>query len=445
MLHQRLAELEREGRPIRVGIIGAGTFGTQIVAQTCRIQGMRVAAIADLKPERAVRALSLGGVPREDIQVAKTAGEIDQAMDRDRPAVTAGAEELLGSRVDVVVEATGIPEVGAANGYRAIQQKKHLVMVTVEADILVGTLLKRMADRAGLLYSMAYGDEPALAAELCDWARSLGFKLIASGKGTRFKLSFRKANPDDVPRMYGFKGKDYNASMFCSFLDGTKHSIEMAALSNATGLVPDIRGMHFPTADLREIPDKLCRKDLGGVLENDGVVEAVSSIFPDDTPVERSLRGGLYAVVEGQDDFPVESMASYGEITGMIIGARSKHAMIYRPQHFIGHEVPIGIARLMIYREPVASVIGQISEVVAAAKKPLKAGTVLDGEGGYATYGMVERAEVARQEQLVPIGLTHGAEVIEDIPEDGMVTYDNVRLVESELLQLRKKQDELTG
>jgi predicted homoserine dehydrogenase-like protein len=134
MLHQRLAELEREGRPIRVGIIGAGTFGTQIVAQTCRIQGMRVAAIADLKPERAARALSLGGVPREEVQVAKTAGEIDQAMDRGRPAVTAGAEELLGSRVDVVVEATGIPEVGAANGYRAIQQKKHLVMVTVEAD-----------------------------------------------------------------------------------------------------------------------------------------------------------------------------------------------------------------------------------------------------------------------------------------------------------------------
>ena len=163
MLHQRLAELESEGRPIQVGIIGAGTFGTQIVAQTCRMQGMRIAAIADLKLERAVRALSLGGVPREDVQVAETARGIDQAMDRDRPAVTARAADLLGSRVDVVVEATGIPEVGAVNGYRAIQHKKNLVMVTVEADVLVGTLLKRMADRAGLLYSMAYGDEPALA------------------------------------------------------------------------------------------------------------------------------------------------------------------------------------------------------------------------------------------------------------------------------------------
>ena len=331
MLHRRLAQLEKEGRPIRVGIIGAGTFGTQIVAQTCRMKGMRVAAIADLKPERAVRALGLGGVPREDVRVAKTAGEIDRAMDEDRPAVTAGAEELLGSRVDVVVEATGVPEVGAANGYRAIRQNKHLVMVTVEADILVGSLLKRMADRAGLLYSMAYGDEPALAAELCDWARTLGFKLIASGKGTRFKLAFRKANPDDVPRMYGFKGKDYNASMFCSFLDGTKHSIEMAALSNATGLVPDIRGMHFPTADLARDPRQAlpqgARRRSGEPM---GVVEAVSSIFPDDTPVERSLRGGLYAVVEGQDDYP-------GGVDGLL---RRNHRHDHRRQEPARHDLP---------------------------------------------------------------------------------------------------------
>ena len=445
MLHQRLAELESEGRPIQVGIIGAGTFGTQIVAQTCRMQGMRIAAIADLKLERAVRALSLGGVPREDVQVAETAGEIDQAMERDRPAVTARAAELLGSRVEVVVEATGIPEVGAVNGYGAIQQKKNLVMVTVEADVLVGTLLKRMADRAGLLYSMAYGDEPALASRALRLGADTRVQADRLRQGNPLQAGLSQGQSRRRSRMYGFKGKDYNASMFCSFLDGTKHSIEMAALSNATGLVPDIRGMHFPTADLREIPEKLCRKERGGILENEGVVEAVSSIFPDGSAVERSLRGGLYAVVEGQDDFPVESMSSYGEITGMIIGARSRHAMIYRPQHFVGHEVPIGIARMMIYREPVASVIGQISEVVTAAKKPLKAGTVLDGEGGYATYGMVERAEAAREERLVPIGLTHGAEVIRDIPEDGMVTYDNVRLVESELLDLRKKQDEIGG
>ena len=443
MIHERLADLERKGTPITIGIIGAGTFGTQIIAQTCRIKGMRVAAIADLNIERGMRALKLGGISEDNIQVTTSAKQIHESIDKNISAVTSQAEELFESNLDIIVEATGIPEVGAVNAYQAIQNKKNLVMVTVEADVLVGYLLKNMADKAGVLYSMAYGDEPALACELCDWARTLGFQLISSGKGTRFNLEFRKANPDDVPKMYGFTGKDYNASMFCSFLDGTKHSIEMAALSNATGLIPDVRGMHFPTADLRTIPDIVCHKDRGGILSSTGVVEAVSSIFPNGQSVERNLRGGLYAVVEGQTDFTYESMSSYGDITGMIIGKKSRHAMIYRPQNFIGHEVAIGIARMMIYKEPVATVIGRISEVVTAAKKLLTPGTKLDGEGGYATYGMVEKADVAREERLVPIGLTHGAEVIREIPEDGMITYDNVHLVESKLLDLRKAQDNL--
>ena len=255
MIHERLADLERKGTPITVGIIGAGTFGTQIIAQTCRIKGMRVAAIADLNIERGIRALKLGGISEDHIQVTTSVKQIHESIDKNISAVTSQVEEVLESDLDIIVEATGIPEVGAVNAYQAIQNKKNLVMVTVEADVLVGYLLKNMADKAGVLYSMAYGDEPALACELCDWARTLGFQLISSGKGTRFSLEFRKANPDDVPKMYGFTGKDYNASMFCSFLDGTKHSIEMAALSNATGLIPDVRGMHFPTADLRNIPD----------------------------------------------------------------------------------------------------------------------------------------------------------------------------------------------
>ena len=310
MIHERLADLERKGTPITIGIIGAGTFGTQIIAQTCRIKGMRVAAIADLNIERGMRALKLGGISEDNIQVTTSAKQIHESIDKNISAVTSQAEELFESNLDIIVEATGVPEVGAVNAYQAIQNKKNLVMVTVEADVLVGYLLKNMADKAGVLYSMAYGDDPALACELCDWARTLGFQLISSGKGTRFSLEFRKANPDDVPKMYGFTGKDYNASMFCSFLDGTKHSIEMAALSNATGLIPDVRGMHFPTADLRNIPDIVCHKDRGGILSSTGVVEAVSSIFPNGQSVERNLRGGLYAVVEGQTDFAYESMSS---------------------------------------------------------------------------------------------------------------------------------------
>ena len=445
MLYERLKELEKTHQPIHVGIIGAGTFATQIISQTCRMVGMRISAVADLKKERAARALDLGGIPVERVLIADTPEGINEAIERGRPAVTASADALIGSRVDVVIEATGLVEAATQHGYRALQAKKHLVMVTVEADVLVGYLLKQLADENGVIYSLAYGDEPALAYELWDWARTLGFQVVAAGKGTRFLPSFRKANPDDVPRMYGFSGKEYNAQMFGSFLDGTKHAIEMAVLSNATGLVPDVRGMHFPATDLRDIPDKLCLKARGGILETEGVVEAISSAHPDGSALERSIRGGLFAVVAAPEGPAIESLASYGEITGMIVGQRSRQAMIYRPQHFVGHEVPYGLARMMVYKTSIGAPIGRISEVVAAAKKKLKAGAILDGEGGYTVYGLIERAGIARDQNLVPIGLTQGAEVVRDIPEDGMITYADVRLPESFVLGLRKRQDSLAG
>ena len=445
MLYEKLRELEKTHQSIRVGIIGAGTFATQIISQTCRMVGMRISAVADLKKERAARALDLGGIPAGRVLFADTPEGINDAIERGRPAVTASADALIGSRVDVVIEATGLVEAAAQHAYHALQGKKHLVMVTVEADVLVGHLLKQCADEHGVIYSLAYGDEPALAYELWDWAKTLGFHVVAAGKGTRFLPAFRKANPDDVPRMYGFSGKEYNAQMFGSFLDGTKHAIEMAVLSNATGLVPDVRGMHIPAADLREIPDTLCLKSKGGILDTEGVVEAISSARPDGSAVERSIRGGLFAVVAAPDGPAIESLASYGEITGMIVGQRSKQAMIYRPQHFVGHEVPYGIARMMLYNTSIGAPLGRISEVVAAAKKPLKAGTILDGEGGYTVYGLIEKAGIARDQSLVPIGLTQWAEVIRDIPEDGMVTYADVRLPESFALDLRKRQDSLAG
>ena len=287
-LYHRLRGLEGKGETIQVGLIAAGTFGTQIVAQMAHAAGMRVAAVAELEPEKAIRAYGLGGIERNRMLEAETPDAIDQAVASGRPAVTRSAQAMMESGVDVVIEATGNVEVGVGHARYAIGQGKHVVMVTVEADVVVGCQLRKLADEAGVLYSPAYGDEPSLAAELWDWARALGFRVVACGKGTRFKTSFRKANPDDVPRMYGFTGKDYNAQMFGSFLDGTKHGIEMAALANMTGLVPDVRGMHFPCADLREIPDTLCHRNKGGVLENEGVVEAVSSIDANEAAVDRS-------------------------------------------------------------------------------------------------------------------------------------------------------------
>ncbi len=431
MLFEQLQARESQGRPIRIGVIGAGTFGTQIVAQTCRMQGMRVSALAELDLKRARKALTLGGIPGERIREAATGSAINDAIRDDYPVITADADTLMDSEIDVVVEATGHVNMGTTHAYRAIEAQKHVVMVTVEADIVVGHLLKKKADAAGVMYSMAYGDEPALACELWDWASSLGFRVVAAGKGTRFLSSFRKYNPDDVAEQYGFTGDDYNAQMFGSFLDGTKHAIEMAALSNATGLVPDVRGMHFPSPDLREIPDVLCSVDKGGILNQEGVVEAVSAIRPDLSEVERNLRGGLYAVIGAPAGFSVESLASYGEIIGMITGRKSNYAMIYRPQHFIGHEMPITAARMMIWGQTCGAAVTKTSDVVASAKRALSPGDVLDGEGGFTVYGLIDRADTAQREHLVPIGLTQGATVIQSIPEDGMITYDNVDVADS--------------
>ncbi len=442
MLYERMVERERQGTPVRIGLIGIGTFGTQIAGQIHHMPGMRLAVIADLRVEAAAAVMATGSNAAAEPLRAASADQVAEAVAAGTPVVTADADALIASPVDIVIEATGLVEVAVRHAYRAILARKHLAMVTVEADVLVGYHLRKLAEAAGVIYSLAYGDEPALAAELCDWARTLGFRLVAAGKGTRFTHSFRKMNPDDVPRVYGFTGKDYNAQMFGSFLDGTKHSIEVVALANMTGLQPDVRGLHFPTADLREIPDVLASKEKGGILEREGVVEAVSAIHPDDTFVERSIRGGLFAVIDGPTPEINESLASYGDITGMIIGKRSGYAMIYRPQHFVGHEMPLGLARMAVLGDDVGAPICRAAEVVAAAKRPLRAGETLDGEGGYTVYGMAERHDAARAENLLPMALTHGAVARADIAEDEMITFDNVEVPPSLSLSLWQVQEQ---
>ena len=442
MIYQRLKALEEQGTPVNVGLIATGTFGTQIVMQTCQMVGIRIAAVAELDPDKARSAYARGGLALERVVDAETPDDINRAIADGHPCVTRDSSALIESDVDVIIEATGSVEAAARHASAAIAARKHVVMVTVEGDVVYGRHLKRLADEVGVLYSAAYGDEPSLAFELWDWASALGFRVVAAGKGTRFLTSFRKANPDDVPRLYGFTGSDYNAQMFGSFLDGTKHAIEMCCLSNMSGLVPDVRGMHFPAIDLREMPDKLCHKSKGGILENEGVVEAISAARSDDEEVERNLRGGLYAVIDGAVPAIIESINSYGSITGMITGERSGYAMVYRPQHFIGHEMPLTIARMVLDGETCGCPVGQISEVICAAKKPLKAGDMLDGEGGYTVYGLLERATIAKEEDLLPVGLSQGAILRRDLKEDEVITYADVELPESTALELRRAQDE---
>jgi predicted homoserine dehydrogenase-like protein len=445
-LYTKLSQLEDEGTPLKVGLIGAGTFGTQLLAQCAHMKGIRLNVVCDLDQERSYRTFAMSGVAREKVEVAEDVDALNGAIEKGVPCMTRSSSDLVHSKVDMIIEATGNVEAGATHAYQSLLNGKHVMMVTVEADVVIGPLLKKMADRAGLVYSLAYGDEPCLAYEIFERATALGLRVIAAGKGTRFIPEFRKSTPDVVFEKYGYTEKSdfkVNPKMFNSFLDGTKHSIEVTAISNMTGLLPDVRGLHFPGLDVREIPDTFSLKSKGGILDSEGVVEAVSSIKLDGSTIDRNLRGGVFCVVEAPSRFLREVMESYGLIIGIIQGTKTGQALLYRPQHLVGIEAPITLAKAAVYHEPTGAPAGWFSEVVTAAKKPLSAGTILDGEGGYTTYGLVEKATVAFDGHLLPFGLSHDATLTRDIPEDGVITYDDVKLRTGSIAaNLRMLQDE---
>ncbi len=273
-LKARLAAREAEGTPIRVGIAGAGRFGTMIVCQLATMRGMRPSVVAELNEIRGLEALAHAGYPRDAVVRAGHLGQINDAIARGVPALTGETDLLVQSDVDVVVEATGVPGAAAATALRAIRHGKHVVMVTVEADVLVGAVLRRAADRAGVIYTAAYGDQPALIHELYEWATGLGFEVVAAGKGTKYLPGYRKGTPDDVWDRYGIAPGErdgLNPRMYNSFTDGTKSAIEMAAAANMTGLRPDCRGMHFPPAGIHNLADVLKPRQDGGILQRTGV------------------------------------------------------------------------------------------------------------------------------------------------------------------------------
>ena len=307
-LNTRLGELEAEGRPIRVGLIGAGRFGTMILAQIVRMQGMRVAVVADASGEQLSAALKRAGVEPEAVVHTDSSSTANDAIGGGKIVATEDSTLAIESDVDVVVEATGLVEAGARHAHEAILHDRHVVMVNVETDVLVGPMLARLAEQAGRTYTLAYGDQPALVKELYDWATALGYEVMAAGKGTKFSPSLRKSTPDTVWELYGHTEEEVeraglNPTMYNSFLDGTKSAVEMVSVSNMTGLVPDVRGMHFPPVPTTEIPSVLCPQEHGGILSRRGVVEVVSSTYYDGRPVAADLRWGVYVVVTSDSSY----------------------------------------------------------------------------------------------------------------------------------------------
>jgi predicted homoserine dehydrogenase-like protein len=426
MLRQRQAA----GRPVTVGVIGAGKFGTMFLAQARTTAGLRVVGVADLDVSRARRQLISAGWPAE----ACAASSLSEALRGDGLHVGDDAGALITQEgIEVVIEATGAPSAGIAHATGAIENGKHIVMVNVEADALAGPLLARRAAAANVVYSLAWGDQPALICEHVDWARACGFKVVAAGKGTRYEPHYHRSTPDTVwdilDRYLAITDRgSINPKMFNSFVDGTKSAIEMTAVANATGLVPQSGGLSFPPASRFDLADVCKPKSAGGALEREGVTEVVSSVTRDGRDVPHHLALGTYVVIEGESDYARRCFKEYA----MLPDRSGRYAALYRPIHMIGLELGISVASVALRREPTGAPVGFCSDVVATAKRALKAGEMLDGEGGFCVWGRQVPAAVSVARALLPLGLAHGVRLLRDVADGESLTWSDVAIDEND-------------
>ncbi|KXG78313.1 hypothetical protein AN618_03790 [Fervidicola ferrireducens] len=427
-LNSKLLELEKSGKKINLGLIGAGQMGIGLVSQVFCMKGMRVAAVCDIRLDEAKKAYILAGVSPDDILTARTPSEVEEIVRRGKYAVTEDFSAVTKSiPIDVVIDATGIPEVGAKIALESIYNGKHIVMLNVETDVTVGPILKKMADSAGVVYTVSAGDEPGAIKELYDFADAMGFEVLVAGKGKNNPVDL-EANPESVREEA--QKKKMNPKMLASFKDGTKTMVELTAVSNATGFLPTRRGLIGPSATVKELPEIFRLKEEGGILDSYRVVEYVNGVAP-----------GVFVIVTTKLEAIREEMAYLSMGPG-------PNYVFYRPYHLASIETPLSAARAYIYKEPTIAPKGApVSETIAVAKKDLKAGEHLDGIGGFTVYGIIDTYENAKKERALPIGLVNKNVVMtKDVKKGEVITYDAVKLDESSLiLQLRRLQEKLIG
>jgi predicted homoserine dehydrogenase-like protein len=443
-LHALLGKRAAEDNPVTVALIGAGKFGTMFLAQALRTPGLRLLGIADLDVERARAALARTGWPAGQIGAASPA----DARKSGRVWLTEDAEALIAAEgLEVVIEATGVPTAGLRHALAAIHRGRHVVMVTVEADVLAGPLLARKAAAAGVVYSMAYGDQPALIAEQVDWARAIGLEVVCAGKGTKYLPEYHRSTPETVWPYYGITPEraaagGMNAQMFNSFLDGTKSAIEMAAVANATGLKPQPNGLGFPPAGVDDLPH-LCRpRAEGGTLAHKGTVEVVSCVNRDGSPVFRDLRWGVYVAFEAPSDYVTRCFGEYGLLTD----ESGRYSALYRPYHLIGLELGISVASAALRGEATGSARAFLGDAVATAKRDLAPGEVLDGEGGYMVYGKLMPAERSLELGALPIGLAHKVALTSAVKAGTTLRWSDVAIDAHEpAVRLRREMEAAFG
>ena len=425
-LYAKLRARAAAERPIRVGLIGAGKFGSMYLAQVPRTPGVHLAAIADLSPANALLNLKRVGWEAGRAHAAN----LDEALQQGTTWVTDDWQALVrDERIDVVVECTGHPVAAVDHCLQAFAHGKHVVNVTVEADAFCGPLLAREAAQAGVVYSLAFGDQPALICDLVDWARSCGFPVVAAGRGHKWLPHFSASTPDTVWENYGLTPEQaerggLNPKMFNSFLDGSKPSIESAAVANATGLTVPSNGLQYPPASIADIPYVTRPISEGGVLETKGMVEVVSSLEPDGRGVPYDIRMGVWVTVEGDTPYIRNCFEEYNAHTD----PSGRYFTLYKRWHLIGLEVGMSVASVALRGEATGTPTQWVADVVATAKRALKAGENLDGEGGYTVWGKLLPVERSLAIGAVPLGLAHDVRLKRDVTAGAVVTWDDVEM-----------------
>jgi len=424
-----LAKHAQNGKPIRLGVIGAGEMGTDLVTQVMLMDGIEIAAIAARRPVTAFAALVIAyGNDELGVEV-NTPSAISSAIERGKIAITPDVELMVTNpQIDVVIDATGKPGVAADYLINAMQHGKHILMMNVEADVTIGRYLKAEADRLGVIYSLGAGDEPSSCMELIEFASALGLTIVSAGKGKNNPLKH-----DAVPSDYEEEAtrRNMNARVLVEFIDGSKTAVEMAAIANATGLVPDIPGMHGPKASREDLAKVLIPKSDGGILSNVGVV---------DYTIGKGVAPGVFVIAKATHPRIIERMDDLHVGIGPYYG-------FFRPYHLTSLEVPLTAARMMLYgKADMVPLTKPVAEVCAIAKRDMTVGETIDaiGETCYRSYTM--KVKDAKEKSCLPVGLLEGGKVIAPIKKGELISNKNALPDKStKLYQLRKKQDQMEG
>ncbi|MCG6901832.1 MAG: SAF domain-containing protein [Rhodobacter sp.] len=439
-LYRQLQARKEAANPIRVGVIGAGKFGTMFLAQAARLPGIHVVGIADLNVAQARSNLTLAGWP----QAAHAAGSFAAALQSGATFVADDAMALIAQpQVDIIIECTGDPVVAARHLTAAFAAGKHCISATVEADAMCGAALARAAEQAGVIYSMAYGDQPAMTVELVDWARTCGFEVVAAGRGHKWKPEYRFSTPDTIWDHWGLTAEQaargrLNPKMFNSFLDGTKPAIETSAIANACGLDAPEAGLAYPSGSIDDLPRLMRPRDHGGILGAGGQVEVLNCLDAQGAEIPYDIRMGVWVCLEGVTEYQRRCFEEYKVTTD----DTGRYFAAYKRWHLIGLELGISVANVGLRQEATGTAREFRADVVSVAKRDLAVGEILDGEGGYCVAGQLRPARVSVQMRALPLGLTGGARMRRPVRADSILTYDDVVLDETTIAFGLRRQTE---